>query len=305
MDDCSQIKDQDLCNSVSVDLPNFYCFKADIISEDYNDEDSTRCLPFPTGAEMQKFDFSFVNGCLKEFFSFYGKTLDDFGPYIIQGIEEQLMKPGKEFYSTGETIKIYPGSLSSVDLDILKSDNTCNYYFYGRHAKNPSRSYNNIEDKNICFNARKFNEFKNLIDCGFATITFNIGGQNYEIHTCYYVPTVNVPEEFNKAYMEYNNLLYIDVLLNDIVLTSAGRTNYDPIDINNSGRRALDFTYDIKVENKYGRQIEFSSSNDNTFNVIEEGELGPEEKLESENGGNKISFSIINKILLLILLIGF
>ena len=68
------------------------------------------------------------------------------------------MKPGKEFYNTGETIKIYPGSLSSVDLDILKSENTCSYYFYGKHAKNPSRRYIKIEDKNICFNARKFNE---------------------------------------------------------------------------------------------------------------------------------------------------
>ena len=103
--------------------------------------------------------------------------------------------------------------------------------------------------------------------------------------------------------MDLNNALYIDILLNDIVLTSAGRTNYDPIDINNNGRRVLDFTYDVTVENKYGRKIQFSSSNDNIFNVIEEGELGPEESLEMD--GNIISFNILNKIILFILLFGF
>ena len=59
------------------------------------------------------------------------------------------------------------------------------------------------------------------------------------------------------------------------------------------------------MENKYGRKIELSSSNDNTFNIFEERGLGQEEKLELENERNKISFSIINKIILIILLIGF
>lgn len=56
------------------------------------------------------------------------------------------------------------------------------------------------------------------------------------------------------------------------------------------------------MENKYGRKIQFSSELNNKFNVIEKGELGPEESLETETEGNKSIFIKIYLINLLIIL---
>ena len=305
LDECEQSTNQDLCNSINVDIVYFLCFKAEKINEDVNDEESTKCKAFPMHQDMQKFYWKFTNGFVKEFFSWIGKLYEDdsYGPIFFEGLENELMQSEKEFYNTGETIKIYPGTLSSLDKDILKSGQTCNYYFYGRHYANPSRTYNNIEDKNICFNARKFNEFKNVIDCGYATIKFNINNKDYEIKTCYLIPTENLPILFNKFYAETNNQLFIDVLLNDIALYMAGIPNDDPLHFN-SRRRLSNFRYkyDIIVENKYGRKIQFSSELNNKFNVIEKGELGPEESLETETEGNKSIFIKIYLINLLVIL---
>ena len=56
----------------------------------------------------------------------------------------------------------------------MLSEKTGTYYFYGKFFKSynlaPEPNYEDISDENLCYNAIKFNEFKNLIDCGYAEI---------------------------------------------------------------------------------------------------------------------------------------
>ena len=94
--------------------------------------------------------------------------------YIIYG-------PEKKTYNKGETIKIKMIPMSPIDKEIIRSKNTCLYQLYGRYAenynKNHSTSYPNVKDKNLCFNSDKFEEALNLLDCGYAQITFSFKWQ--------------------------------------------------------------------------------------------------------------------------------
>jgi hypothetical protein len=267
-------------------------------------------MTFPTNEDNQKIFFKFVNGIMKEIFSIYGNLLDELGNEFIDTLESQLKKSNKESYTTSETIKITSGKLSNLDKTIIKSEQTCNFYFYGRYYKSlmdqlnkgndVNRNYIDITDKNICYNARKFNEFKNLIDCGYAEIKVRFEGKDYTIKTCYSMPTANLPELFNEAYSSYQNE-FIDFMLSSIIRSVAGKE----VDIEYEGgmgrRRRLqtEYTYDIEVENKYGRKITFSSSNEKSYIVKAQGVPGPVEELESESG-NKSEFIGINLILLIL-----
>ena len=206
--------------------------------------------------------------------------------------------------------------MSNLDKTIIKSEQTCNFYFYGRYYKSVidelnkgnndvNRNYIDITDKNICYNARKFNEFKNLIDCGYAEIKVRFEGKDYTIKTCYSMPTANLPEFFNEAYSSYQNEFIVDFMLNNIIQNVAGKDSSEGGDFeyeDGMGRRRrlqTEFTFDIEVENKYGRKITFSSSNENSYIVKAQGVPGPVEELESESG-NKSEFIGINLILLIL-----
>lgn len=235
-----------------------------------------------------------INGLIKELFSFYGKSLTGYVKDAYKLLEYQLMTPKKESYSTNKVIEIGPGTLSSIDKDILTSENTCFFHLYGKYIQNYSAPYTNITDKNTCFNARKFNEFKNLIDCGYASFKFKVDQKDYEMKTCYLVPTSNLPQDFNEIYMDYIQE-DLNEMLNSLLLIVTGNYNGEDYD----RRRLSGFTYNIEVENKYGRKIKYSSDNTKTFEIIAEGEKGPEEALEGQ--GNHNSYININLILLFLL----
>ena len=136
------------------------------------------------------------------------------------------MKNNKESYTKDETIEIGPGKLSNIDKTTLNSEQTFIYYFFGRYYKSmffseePNTDYENIKDWNICYNTKKFNEFKNLIDCGYAEIKVNYGGKDYELNTCYLIPTANVPELFKEPYSSFQKGFLNDIILNTIIPTN-------------------------------------------------------------------------------------
>ena len=307
MDECDECTDQSKCNSINVESENLYCFKADLYdpyAEEYSEygldyeEEETKCIVFPKKAETQKLYWQIINGFIKELFSFYGKSLNtEYQKDGFNHIQSQLMKPEKESYSTDEVIKTGPGTLSSLDKDILTSENTCSFHLYGKYFQNPRAPYSDITDKNTCFNARKFNEFKNLIDCGYAIIKFKVDGEDYEIKTCYLVPTSNLPQDFKDVYMEYIEEDLNEGMLNTLLLIVSGKYNEEE-----DRRRLSSITFNMEVENKYGRKVKYSSDNTKSFEIIAEGEKGPEEALEGQ--GNHNSYININ-LILLFLLVGF
>lgn len=91
-------------------------------------------------------------------------------------------------------------------------------------------------------------------------------------------------------------------MLKSILYAMTGKDIDEIIEDDSGRRRWLEsgFSYDITVENKYGRKITFSSKNENSYTIDAEGVLGPVEELETESG-NKSGFIGINFILLILL----
>ena len=91
-------------------------------------------------------------------------------------------------------------------------------------------------------------------------------------------------------------------MLKSILYAMTGKDIDEIEDDSGRRRRRLEsgFSYDITVENKYGRKITFSSKNENSYTIDAEGVLGPVEELETESG-NKSGFIGINFILLILL----
>ena len=309
-DECSEEIHQENCNDIKVDEEDLYCFKADFENSDAVDG---ACLPFPTNPDYQKLYFKFVNGLVKELGSSMGSFWDSLGSEGYEFFELLLFQSKKESYTTSETIEVTSGKLSNLDKTIMKSKQTCSYYLYGRYYdsvvslleegnnNNVNKNYEDITDKDICYNARKFNDFKNLIDCGHAEIKLKINDKDFTLKTCYPMPTANLPDLYKKEYSKFQKEFIVDSMLQYIVYAMAGEDINDLGGIFDSRRRRLDsdFSYDITVENKYGRKITFSSKNANSYTVDAKGDPTPFESLEPENGSK--SFIGINLILLFLL----
>ena len=307
MESCNDYPDHEKCNDEPIGQEGLYCFKANI-------EHETQCMTFPTDPEHQKIFFQFVNGIIKESSSAYGKLDPKFYSGLLSTLESQLWKSNKESYNIDETIEIGPGKFSDVDKTIIDSEQTCSYYYFGRYykqflypynAETQNINYEDINDRNICYGAKKFNEFKNLIDCGYAEIKVRLEGKDYEIKTCYLMPTAKLPEIFKESYSSFQKEFLINFMLTEIIDKMAGKEIEDDSELDPGSRLrrrrlSTDFTFNIDVENKYGRKITFSSTNENSYTVNAVGQPGPEEPLDTE-GGNKSSYIRINLILLIIL----
>ena len=66
------------------------------------------------------------------------------------------------------------GTFSKEDIDTIKRNKTFSYVSFGTYKKSV---YERISDKNLCFNSEQFNYLKGLINCSYAEILLNIGGQ--------------------------------------------------------------------------------------------------------------------------------
>ena len=58
----------------------------------------------------------------------------------------------------------------------------------------------NIEDSSECFGTYQFPEHVDLVNCGHASISFNISGSNQTFKSCFYIPDNHFTEEFQKYF---------------------------------------------------------------------------------------------------------
>ena len=306
IDECFDATDMNRCNSIEIEYDGFYCFKAKL----YDDENS-KCIVLPKAPDNQKSFWKFRNGMMKEMYSSYGKKIFEYKEDEEEEEDYEWDKPKKETYNTNEVVETEKDTLSSKDKDIIKSEKTCSYYFLGRYYYDlEKKRYPDITDKNICFNANQFDDLKNLLDCGYATINFSLGGKDYSIKTCYLIPNDGFPNIFNEIYMMYIKDDLEEGSLNFISHCMAGNCGFDDdddenyygdIDYDNSEerrrrrrrRRLSNLKYNIEVENKSGKKVKYSS-NSNTYEVVSIGH--PE---------NNCSYLNLNLILLLLFLLFF
>ena len=285
IEDCNSCTNQNLCNDIKVEFEDFYCFK-------YSHEGASAsqgCISFPINKNQnQKSFLNIYNGLVKEINSIYPE--EQRGTYYN-------LRAKKDTYEKTETVVTKIEQFSSDDNTKLNSAQTCSYYFYGRFIKDAgTKEYENITDKNLCYNAKQFDDLKNLIDCGYATISFSLGQKNYAINTCFLMPNDNLPSEFNK-YLKYYlfEALNFDSYLSGIASVSEYLETIKKEQELNRQLQAL--KYNVEVENKNGKKIKYTSDKDG-FEVVSS-DSGTN---SGSSGGNKGSF-VNNNFLLLILIL--
>ena len=286
MFECSNALDQRKCNDIKVELSDFYCFKAKLFFNKL-----TKCFPFPKKAKKQKLYLNIHNGLTKELYSFFGsyvKEMEKENPEKLKDSTKGLLHTKKEFYKKDDIIEIEERTFTKKDLDIISKENTCTYHLYGKYKWKEEVDYENIEDKNICFNADKFDDIKDIIDCGYATIRFSFGYDIHQIKTCYLIPNDNLPHNLTALFKSQiigdieENIGITHALFNKIA--KAHKVNNDEWDEEININRLNSLVYIIEVENKYGRKVKYS--NDNEMEIISEGNKS-KENLSGEEGNNK------------------
>ena len=121
----------------------------------------------------------------------------------------------------------------------------------------------NILDKNKCFNAEKFEDNENLVDCGYAN--FNIVSKNniFNMTTCFFIPD-NISDYLLSYYSNsYKSLL--DAFLGNF-------TNIFKLSDNKNRILDQNIEYEIIVENKNGKKVKYTSDNDMIQYIVNDNE---------------------------------
>ena len=169
------------------DVENFSCHRCNydlsalrgIIDED--DEETLypdNCRSYPDTKEKQDIFWKLTKGNAKE----EGSFLFPFEKYD----EYYALNPKKEFFDKNETLEVAFQKLSKEDMRIIRSKNTCTYKLLGKVYE--AKKLVNIEDNSECFGTYQFPEHVDLVNCGHASISFNISGSNQTFKSCFYIP---------------------------------------------------------------------------------------------------------------------
>ena len=244
-DSCIDESEHSKCSSHIIDeVAGFSCHLFLDDSSDVNVEgdfySKEYCSIYPDSAEKQKTLWNIEQGFTKETMSVHLESIDKYS-YVAE--------PQKEFYEKNETVLIRKKSISKEDREIISSKNTCGYQFIGRIKEDFTRNYN-LKDKHICFNTKQFPEFKKLINCGYATFTFNKAGEIFTINTCYFIPDNLFPDDFQivfwKMFIANGFISLVDTMyeLGEI------SWNFDIVKLD-------EINVEMIVEDKYGKKLKY------------------------------------------------
>ena len=299
---CSEEEDYSNCSTHEVDYENFSCYKI-------NYGDSQQCSEFPDNSDSQKAIFKIINFMEKEISSGYT------GFYNNDNFEEDLFLDyytEKESYQKGQEIIIKSKRMSDDNISIFNSKKTCAYQLFGEFMKNlvnfqegteDFKGYVNVEDKNSCFNAQQFPDLKDIIGCGYAEIKYiNEENKEYNIKSCFYVPTNKMPEDLNSYLRDY----YLYELFDEIIpLIFSTFENNENNKIEDSERRLEATTPSIEIvaEDKNGKKVKYTSGS-NDIEVIEKGKEDEEgKKGRRRSASNIYNISKLNIILFICLIL--
>ena len=321
MNECGETDDLSVCNSIKVEYDDFYCYKANNLFGEYNET----CIPYPKKKDEQKMYWDLYNGLNKELLSSIGKyineeinvkelesiletrtpTQKEIEQYMSGKLKELLegifIKGKKEFYDINEIVETETASLTSKDKEVFASENTCGYHMMRKFLY--EQKAENITEKNTCFKVNKFDDLKNILDCGYAIFKYKIDGQNYEYRTCFLLPTANMPKNFSAMLTDSIKTAIEGGFIEALLYTAAGKgeNEYGDIADKKSSRRLSEMTYTVEVENKDERKVKYSSDKAN-LEVIAEGTITKPEESENGSGKNKISYLTFGLILLISIL---
>ena len=299
------------CQIHDNDIINGYC--STIINPGIPDDDGEikdQCVVMPESAENQKVFWKLYNGIFKE-----GYLLN-----LING-EEYLVEPKKDHYKKGEIVEVNKRLFTEEEKAKVNKNNTCLYHNVGKMnefleaiGEAPenwtSIPLPNITDKNDCFGADKFNDLKNLLNCGYANIKIFTKKKTLTYKTCHYIPDKQMSNDFLPIYKHYfvDDLMFNEDLYSDIIDAMEPDMDVDfkkSFHLGHKKRKLADIEkYEITVEDKYGKIIKFDKNSD-TITIVDQGHQTDSDKEEvDDDEPSKIKtsssgYSKLNMILLL------
>ena len=298
-DECQSETDQAKCSEHNIEFKGFSCFK--FSNEPLN---KRGCYELPDDTKNQISFFNITNGITKEITSGFVDYNDD----ISDGSINILMLK-KVISNKDEEAEINIRKPTEDENNMIKSRKSCSYNSYGRVFNDlfnkKIKEFQNITDKNICFNSQQFPELKDLVDCGYADIKIVLPSINdydddvednddspkreYHIKTCFFIPNDNLPNElwlYLKAVSIDLSFLgnYIPLTLNQVEYAKFGYFD------SQNERRQLESlymykSYEIVVEDKNGKKVKFTSSSDKL-------EIVSDSDGKNKNGSNLLTIYI-------------
>ena len=260
------------CSSYKTKLPGFSCYN---IRRDFLFIQPEYCGIFPTEESIQRQYVKLLKGFMLEERSVTSLLNDYLGKDYFRFLNELIFVPEKETYQKGETIKYIKYNLTDSDIKVINSKKNCYNYFYGKlfnlTLNKSEQTFNisslNILDKNKCFNAEKFEDNENLVDCGYAH--FNIVSKNniFNMTTCFFIP-----DNISDYLLSYYSNSYKSLL--DAFLGNFTKINNGIFKLSDNKNRILDqnIEYEIIVENKNGKKVKYTSDNDMIQYIVNDNE---------------------------------
>lgn len=276
---CAEETDQSQCQKHTMESEYNYlsCFKIEA-SGDFN-----KCTPFFTSYGPQKAYNKFLSGYQKEQLSIY--TLSYVG-------EEEVQAYDKDTYDKNDIIKMKSFPLTEEDKKIINNNNTCSYNSYARFV-DPDNYIGeikiNVSDKNACYNVDRFEDLKDVMDCGYAIIKGKYNNKPFTFTNCYGILDKNVDGTFKQFYKGFYlktffQNYYKQAVQNFIDKVAPYTGAYDK-----SKKRQLETKeiqdFEMTVEDRYGNVVVYNKDGD----IIG----GDDEPIKFANSSGKNSLNFI------------
>lgn len=250
LDSCDEVKNILDCIDTKTNIDGISCFKVLFI-----DDNEIYCTAIPNTLYGRKTYWKLIDGMENELNSMLNIK-------EVRAKRKHIIKD--ETYERNEIIYVNKNFLTDYDKRILRDNNTCAYYFLGRlynnnFLNNNNTGYINIEDQNTCFYADQFGDLYNLVDCGYANITYTVGNEKKIFKTCFYIPNNKMTKEIEFIF----NIRYAQLFLETFPLVA-----FDDYYMNKS--RLSSIKYEVVVENEYGKIVKYKSDSDE-IEIIKEG----------------------------------
>ena len=123
-------------------------------------------------------------------------------------------------------------------------------------------NFPNIENPNICYNAIKFSEHNNILDCGFAKISFSYGLKKNTFQTCYFMPN----DELSKNIQDfYRRSLIEEMLGKDGTFGKFLKNKNNNENIIRKLQENNEISFEMTIQNKNGKVLKYDSK---SYNII-------------------------------------
>ena len=275
---CLEENVQSQCNSHTMESKYNYlsCFKGE------SEGGESACGPFFSDKNAQKQFFSYEKGYQKELSSIY--------PFSSIQKDESLTVPEKDSYDKAEIIKYkeisFLDSLTDEDKKIMNNNNTCLYQSHARFV-DPDNYIGeikiNISNKDICYNVDRFEDLKDIVDCGYATTKIKYNNSIFVINNCF----LNIDSNINKDFKPFFEDIYFpqacQTFKEIIPEMIEEMTRYPQLaDLSRKNELEEEYEFEASIEDRNGNIMVFNqdcqiideptkfltSSRNNYFNII-------------------------------------